>query len=97
MATKTAMASGDNEPFKRPKFLDGIVGAFNDFTGFLRDVRAEVKKVVAPTWKEVRATTAVVIVAVMIFGAYFFIVDGVFRAAIMGPHGLLKWLGGGLQ
>jgi preprotein translocase subunit SecE len=95
MATKAAMASGENQPFKKPKFLDGIVGAFSDFTGFLRDVRAEMKKVVTPTAKEVRVTTAVVIIATFLFGLFFFIVDNVFSAVIMGPHGLLSRLGGG--
>jgi preprotein translocase subunit SecE len=33
------------------------------------------KKVTAPTFKEVQATTAVVIVTVFLFGVYFFVVD----------------------
>ncbi len=70
------------------------LGVFNDFTGFLRDVRAEMKKVVTPTPKEVRVTTGVVIIAVFLFGLFFFIVDNIFNAAIMGPHGILSKLGG---
>ena len=70
------------------------MGVFNDIAGFLRDVRAEIKKVVAPTWKEVRATTAVVIVAVLIFGFYFFIVDNIFGHVV---RWVLGRLGGGLQ
>jgi preprotein translocase subunit SecE len=95
MATKAAMASGDNQPFKKPKFVENIFGAFSDLTRFLSDVRAEMRKVVAPTWKEVRVTTSVVIVATFLFGLFFFIVDSVFQAALMGPHGLLSRLGGG--
>ena len=34
-----------------------------------------VKRVTWPTWKQVRATTLVVIVAVFAFAAYFFVVD----------------------
>ena len=34
------------------------------------------KKVTTPTAKEVQATTAVVIVTVFLFGAYFWFVDG---------------------
>jgi len=94
MATKAAMASGDNQPFKKPKFMDNIFGAFSDFTRFLSDVRAEMRKVVWPGWKEVRVTTGVVIVATFLFGLFFFIVDNIFNAAIMGPHGLLSRLGG---
>jgi preprotein translocase subunit SecE len=35
------------------------------------------KKVTAPGFKEVRATTAVVIITVFLFGVYFWIVDNV--------------------
>jgi preprotein translocase subunit SecE len=91
MATKAAAASGDNQPFKRPKFLDGVVGAFNDFTRFLSDVRAEMRKVVTPTRKEVQVTTGVVIVATFLFGLFFFIVDAIFQFAV---YGLLGKLGG---
>lgn len=42
---------------------------------FYTDVRMEMKKVTTPSFKEVRATTLVVIIAVAIFGVYFFVVD----------------------
>lgn len=42
---------------------------------FYTDVRMEMKKVTTPSLKEVRATTVVVIIAVAIFGVYFFVVD----------------------
>ena len=44
---------------------------------FYNDVRTEMKKVTTPSMKEVQSTTAVVIITVFIFGAYFFVVDGV--------------------
>ena len=44
---------------------------------FYTDVRMEMKKVTTPSFKEVRATTMVVIIAVGIFGVYFFVVDRV--------------------
>jgi preprotein translocase subunit SecE len=44
---------------------------------FYNDVRTEMRKVTAPSWKEVRATTAVVVVTVFIFGVYFWVIDGV--------------------
>ena len=90
MATK-ALANGENNPFKKPKIFTGVVDKWSEFTGFLRDVRAEMRKVVAPTWKEVKSTTTVVIVAVFIFGAFFFVTDGLFQ---QGVHMLLKSLGG---
>ena len=42
---------------------------------FYNDVRTEMKKVTAPSFKEVRATTIVVIVTVFLFAAYFWAVD----------------------
>ena len=42
---------------------------------FLKDVRAEMRKVVAPSRAEVQATTTVVIVTVFIFAGYFALVD----------------------
>ena len=44
---------------------------------FLRDVRAEMRKVITPSREEVQSTTAIVIVTVFIFAAYFWIVDSV--------------------
>jgi preprotein translocase subunit SecE len=42
---------------------------------FYNDVRTEMKKVTSPSRKEVQATTAVVIITVFIFAAYFWMVD----------------------
>ena len=42
---------------------------------FYNDVRTEMRKVTAPTFKEVRATTTVVIITVFIFALYFAIID----------------------
>lgn len=91
MATK-AMTTGNNEPFKKPKAIEAVLSKWSEFTGFLSDVRAETRKVVAPSQKEVRVTTSVVIVAVFIFGLFFLIVDSFFRIAV---YGLLGKLGGG--
>jgi preprotein translocase SecE subunit len=49
------------------------------------------RKVVSPSWKEVKATTGVVIVAVFLFGFYFFVVDYLFKQSV---HALMKGLGG---
>jgi preprotein translocase subunit SecE len=73
------------------KAFDSVVGLWNEFVRFLSDVRAEMRKVVAPSRKEVEATTTVVIVAVFIFGVFFFVVDWVFG---IGLNGLLSKLGG---
>ena len=42
---------------------------------FYTDVRMEMKKVTTPSFKEVRATSIVVVVAVFLFGVYFFLID----------------------
>ena len=42
---------------------------------FYNDVRTEMKKVTSPSFKEVQATTAVVIITVFLFGLYFWAVD----------------------
>jgi preprotein translocase subunit SecE len=42
---------------------------------FYNDVRAEMRKVTAPTMKEVRATTTVVVITVFLFALYFAIID----------------------
>ena len=49
---------------------------------FYNDVRTEMKKVTTPSYKEVQATTAVVIITVFIFGVYFWIVDNAIGHAI---------------
>jgi preprotein translocase subunit SecE len=97
MATKTAIEKGDERSAKRQQpgalagFGGGAMGKWTEFTTFLRDVRAEMRKVVWPQWKEVRVTTGVVIVTTFLFALYFFIVDGIFKVAV---YGLLGKLGG---
>jgi preprotein translocase subunit SecE len=49
---------------------------------FYNDVRTEMKKVTAPSFKEVRATTGVVIVTVFLFGVYFWAVDNTIGSGI---------------
>ena len=93
MATKTAIERGDDRSKSAAlsEFGGSAVGWWNNLTNFLTDVRAEMRKVVAPSRKEVQVTTSVVIVAVFIFGLFFFVVDWVFN---IGIHQLLSKLGG---
>ena len=44
---------------------------------FYNDVRTEMRKVTVPSRKEVQATTTVVLIAVFIFGLYFWVIDNV--------------------
>ena len=49
---------------------------------FNYDVRTEMRKVTAPTWKEVRGTTTVVIITVFIFALYFGIIDFIIQHGV---------------
>ena len=49
---------------------------------FLENVRSEMRKVVTPTRAEVQSTTTVVLAAVFLFAAYFFVVDTIFGQGV---------------
>ncbi len=51
---------------------------YKRFIVFLRDVKAEVKKVTWPSKNEVYSTTIVVIIATIFFGVYLYMLDIVF-------------------
>ncbi|MCX6622760.1 MAG: preprotein translocase subunit SecE [Acidobacteria bacterium] len=42
---------------------------------YVEDLNAEMRRVTWPHWKQVRATTTVVIISVFAFAAYFYVVD----------------------
>jgi preprotein translocase subunit SecE len=56
---------------------------------FYNDVRTEMRKVTTPSFKDVRATTTVVIITVFLFGLYFWIIDNTIGSAI---NWLFKYL-----
>ena len=61
----------------------GRIKAWPDrIKSFYNDVRTEMRKVTAPSWKEVQATTTVVIITVAIFGIYFAIIDKIINSAV---------------
>ena len=74
MANSLAVARGG--------WMDRIKSWPEQIKTFYNDVRTEMKKVTAPSFKEVRATTAVVIVTVFLFGVYFFVIDNIIGKAI---------------
>ena len=78
---KVATASVESGAGKALGFLDRT-------KRFLADVRTEMRKVTTPSGKEVRATTAVVIITVFVFAIYFMIVDYVMG---FGIDRLLHW------
>jgi preprotein translocase subunit SecE len=87
---KAVIANGEERPaaIKRQEpsavqnISGNVVGTWEKFTHFLGDVRAEMRKVVTPSRKEVQATTSVVLVAVFAFGFFFMVTDFVFNRVI---------------
>ena len=88
MATESAIKKGDDSSARRQQpgaltnFSGSAMGVWDNCRRFLTDVRAEMKKVVTPTRKEVQSTTSVVIVTVFIFGFFFWVTDSVFSRAL---------------
>jgi preprotein translocase subunit SecE len=68
-------AAGDN-------FFDRVKSWPDKIKGFYNDVRTEMRKVTAPSWKEVRGTTTVVIITVFIFALYFGIIDFIIQHGV---------------
>ena len=99
MASKATVVNGEQRPApvrrpaskSEPNVFDKLVETWNRFGRFLTDVRAEMRKVVAPGLREVEITTWVVLVAVFLFGLFFFVVDAIFR---YGIDQLLHRMGG---
>ena len=50
---------------------------------YIEEVKAEMRRVSWPSWPQVRATTGVVIGAVFLFAAYFFVVDAAVNAVVI--------------
>lgn len=55
---------------------------YKRFLSFLKDVKAELKKVTWPSRAEVTSTTIVVIIATVFFGFYLFFMDVIFSWVI---------------
>ena len=74
MANSIAAAGGN--------WVDQIRAWPERIRSFYSDVRTEMRKVTFPSWKEVQATTIVVVVTVFLFGLYFFIIDKVIQTGV---------------
>jgi preprotein translocase subunit SecE len=61
---------------------------------FLRDVRAELRRVSWPSATEVKNTTIITLVAVVFFAIYLFAVDKIWAFLLVQLSNLLKWLTG---
>jgi preprotein translocase subunit SecE len=63
-------------------FFDKLKSWPERIKAFYNDVRTEMRKVTSPSWKEVRATTTVVVITVFLFGVYFAIIDYVIQGGV---------------
>jgi len=62
--------------------VDGVKAQWTRLVDFLKDVRSELQKTTWPTRKEVRNTTMVVVVFVMICAAYLYVVDVILQTGM---------------
>jgi preprotein translocase subunit SecE len=56
-------------------FIERVKTWPTEIKDYYADLKAEMRRVTWPPWKQVRATTLVVIVSVFMFAAYFRVVD----------------------
>ena len=80
---------------RRERGLSGPrVGPLGRMSQFLRDVRAEMKRVSWPSVKEVKNTTIITLIAVVFFAVYLFLVDRVWAFLLVQLSSVLKWMTG---
>jgi preprotein translocase subunit SecE len=80
---------------RRERGLSGQrVGPLGRLSQFLRDVRAEMRRVSWPSAKEVKNTTIITLIAVIFFAVYLFLVDRIWSFLIVQLQNLLNWLTG---
>ena len=53
----------------------------NKIVGYFKEVKSELKKVVWPSFKQVKNNTLIVIACVLIIGAFIWICDGIFSVS----------------
>ena len=80
---------------RRERGLSGPrVGPVGRMLQFLRDVRAEMKRVSWPSAKEVKNTTIITLIAVVFFAVYLFLVDRIWSFLLIQLNHLLNWMTG---
>lgn len=76
------MAVAEHEEGIGGRARDGVTGWYGRSRRFLAEVRNEMSRVTWPSRKEVYATTVVVILTSIFFGAYLYGVDVLFSAVV---------------
>jgi preprotein translocase subunit SecE len=67
---------------KAQGWFGGVAGWPAGVKAYVQELQMEMRRVTWPSWKQVRATTGVVIACVFAFAAYFYVVDLVIGRAI---------------
>ena len=75
---------------KAPRQERGRQSGLSRMIQFLRDVRAEMRRVSWPTATEVKNTTIITLIAVVFFSVYLFLVDQGLSRLIIGLDWLLE-------
>ena len=89
VASGTSPGSSGDGGGRRPAKAAGEHGSFARTAQFLRDTRAEMRRVSWPTLEMVKNTTIITLIAVVFFSLYLFAVDRVWSFLIDRLRGLL--------
>lgn len=99
IATPRAARFGEGpegRPARRERASSVHEPGFFERTGqFIRDVRAELRRVTWPTPNEVKNITIITLITVIFFAIYLFVVDQLFTLVITQLERLVNWLLGG--
>jgi preprotein translocase subunit SecE len=76
------MATAQIQEGESGNFIQRASGWPAQVKNYIEELQMEMRRVTWPSWKQVRATTLVVIASVFMFAAYFFVVDDIVNSAI---------------
>ncbi len=76
------MAIAQTQEGDQGNFIQRASSWPTDIKNYFEELQTEMKRVTWPSWKQVRATTLVVIIAVFAFAAYFAVIDEIFLSLI---------------
>jgi len=74
---------------KEESLIGQVVGWPAATKAYVQELQVEMRRVTWPPWKQVKATTGVVLVCVFCFAAYFFVVDQAVSRSIGRVYTLL--------
>ena len=72
----------DVKIMENPGFGERVAAVPVRVKTYVEELQTEMRRVTWPSWKQVRATTTVVIVSVFLFAAYFAVVDTIIGRAV---------------